>query len=105
MGLPEAKRDRAVGRHRTHAAEGGGLYSNVKGDFNHTVVNGRATFLGLYFDKAGYPYKLRYYTDANVFPNFVDSINLTVGVGPAYEIDIRQQPGGARGGIPLTLQV
>ena len=33
-----------------------------------------------------------------------DSINLTVGVVYAYDIDILQQPGAARGGIPFGLQ-
>ncbi len=66
----------------------GTLLSGVKGDFNHTVVNGRASFLGLNFDKKGYPYKLRYWTDAPVYPNWVDSINLTVGVGGADHITL-----------------
>jgi hypothetical protein len=90
---------------RVEMIYGPGLLStSVKGDYNHTVVNGVASFLGLNFNKKGYPYKLRYFTDAPIFPNFVDSINLTVGVGHADYMSIIIPPDGARGGIPFVYQ-
>ena len=68
-------------------------------DFNHTVYNGRATFLGLNFDVSGYPYKLRYTANGPTGVVTTESINITVGVGVAQELSIVRQASGTRGGI------
>ena len=73
-------------------------------DYNHTVYNGRATFLGLNFDTAGYPYKLRYVANSPIGEVSIESINITVGVGPAHELEIVRQAAGVRGGIPFLTQ-
>jgi hypothetical protein len=73
-------------------------------DFNHTVYRGRATFLGLNFDVAGYPYKLRYTANGPTGVVTVDSINLTVGVGPADKLVVVKQAAGTRGGIDFIHQ-
>ena len=73
-------------------------------DFNHTVYNGRATFLGLNFDVSGYPYKLRYTANGPTGVVTTESINITVGVGVAQELSIVRQASGTRGGIPFVQQ-
>ena len=49
-------------------------------DYNHTVYNGQATFLGLNFDVAGYPYKLKYTANGPTGQVTTESINITVRV-------------------------
>lgn len=99
---------------RVELLYGPGTLSSTAGaaDFNHTVYNGKAKFIGLNLDVASTvqdsgwrPYKLRYTAhgiDGRVYT--ADSINLTVGIGPAHSLVIIRQPKGARGGIPFVQQ-
>ena len=73
-------------------------------DFNHTVYNGRATFLGLNFDVSGYPYRLKYTAHGPTGVVTTESINITVGVGVAESLIVVRDSQGTRGGIPFIQQ-
>ena len=60
-------------------------------------------FSGLQIDTAG-SYVIKFTTSAAVEPNFVLSNEFVVGIGRAARVVVDQEPGGARGGVPLTLQ-
>ena len=77
---------------------------NDSSAFNQTLVNGIATFSGLTIGHAGSPYVLRFYTDAAITPNYIDSGGFTVSIGPAASVQFTQQPSGARGGQAFTIQ-
>ena len=63
-----------------------------------------ATFSGLTLGHAGSPYVLRFYTDAAITPNFIDSGGFTVSIGPAASVQFTRQPSGALGGQEFTFQ-
>jgi hypothetical protein len=75
--------------------------------FEAAVVDGAASFRGLFVRPAGHGYVLRFRTASPLLAagdSVLDSEELTVGVGPTARLVLTVQPGGARGGTAFAQQ-
>ena len=72
------------------------------------AVDGRMTFQRLTIDAAGVGYQLRFRPNAQalfgIYPDYIDSENFTVGIGPTAFLQVQDQPGGALGGTEFASQ-